>query len=49
MSASTPKTAAEVREAFLRFFEERGHKVQVVADQVKNEYAGKYLKILITK
>ena len=23
---STPRTAAEIREAFLRFFEERGHK-----------------------
>src|SRR5512146_788478 len=26
MTTKTPKTAAEIREAFLRFFEERGHR-----------------------
>jgi hypothetical protein len=38
-----------VKEDLIRFFEERGHKVQVVADQVKDQYAGKYLKLLITQ
>jgi hypothetical protein len=38
-----------VKEDLIRFFEERGHKVQIISEQPKDQYAGKYLKILITR